>query len=184
MCLVWASVVFFDYVGFHFSYSPFFYVCVFFRMVLQETYELKDGTFVDIGTSTSYTAWATTNNITVNRSTTETTLTQTDTSSFGYMWQSFSTITDIIFEFDVYTTDRSYTLCSFRDGGTVVRAISGTTAGLTDNTWGHVKLTLKDGKVYVNDATTGTSISTWNRLYITLNNGMTIKYKNFVVYPI
>lgn len=154
------------------------------RIILQETFVITDGTFVDIGTSTNYRTWASTNNLTISRSPTESTLTQTDTSSLAYMWQSFSPITDIIFEFDVYTTDSSYTLCSFRDGGTVVRTVSGTGAGLTDNTWGHVKLTLKDGKVYVNDATTGTSISTWNRLYITLNNGMTVKYKNFVVYPI
>ena len=29
MVVVGTAVVFFDYVGFHFSYSPFFYVCVF-----------------------------------------------------------------------------------------------------------------------------------------------------------
>lgn len=41
VCLVWAAVVdFFDYVGFHFLILLF--LCVFFRMVLQETYEVID----------------------------------------------------------------------------------------------------------------------------------------------
>ena len=50
MVVVWAAVVFFYYVGFHFSYSPFF-MCVFFRMVLQETFVIEDCHYWNDGSS-------------------------------------------------------------------------------------------------------------------------------------
>lgn len=51
VCLVWAAVVDFGYyVGFHFSYFSFF-MCVFFRMFLQETYEVQDLNYYDDCTS-------------------------------------------------------------------------------------------------------------------------------------
>ena len=101
--------MFFDYVGFHFSYSPFFYVCVFFRMVLQETYEVLDTLYYDKAKSGTgnyndniwYHPYAT-----LTRETDGTVITPTSTWGGAYIGDTTSAILipkNTIVEFDLIT---------------------------------------------------------------------------------
>lgn len=156
-----------------------------------ETYTLYDVLFKDIGTAEDYTAWTYLSNVTLTRSDAETSITQTSSSSGASQYLTLPLTDNFCIETDLslsatYVT--SYTLFSFRQGTSAKGSIPYTRLGLTDDEYGHVKLTVQGTNVDITvDGTSKTPITltdTINRFYLGVNNGVTLKYKNFIIYPI
>ena len=167
-------------------------------MILQETYVLYDVLFKDIGTNTDYTDWASTSTMDIERSE-YTQLTQTIPGVFSSRYLSIASYSNrpLIFEFDMVmdctnddatgvSTSLRYNALS--TGGAVWTAKQ---MGIQDADWHHVKITLNE-ETAVLQLDDNTPISrdisvVPNRFYFTLNQDTsisTIKYKNFVIYPI
>ena len=154
-----------------------------------EIYEVIDATFKDIGTSTDYTAWTNDTNLTVERGTAHTTLTQIDTDSAGIHRLNPSITDDLCIECDLYIdagADYTY-IFQFRQDTSNKGTVS--TSNFNTRKWQHLKLTVNGTTVNINvDGVEKTPItlssSSWNRLYLSIFNGATVQYKNFVYYPV
>lgn len=151
-----------------------------------ETYELLDAIFVDNGVSTDYndTGWTNSNLVSPLDRTDGTKLEQSNTANAGFRFRILSQTTDICIEFDFKVVNASDGIFSFRNGSTSLKTIYASNVGAEANTWTHLKVTVKDGKYYLNTSTSGTALSEWNRFNFQSYNGNSIKYKNFVIYPI
>ena len=109
---------------------------------------------------------------------------QSDSSSGGFRYRTVSPATDICIEFDFKVVNASDSICSFRNISTIVKSIYANHVSAEANTWTHIKVTVKDGKYYLNNSASGTALSTWNRFNFQSYGGNSLKYKNFEIYPI
>ena len=158
-------------------------------MSLTKTYEVFDVVFKDIGTDTNYAAWTNDINLTLVRGTDYTTLSQTDTSSAGIHRLNPSITYDLCIECDLYIdVGSSYTgFIQFRQSTSNKGSISIT--NFNTGEWQHLKLTVDGTTVSINvdgvDKNPLTlSSSTWDRVYFQILYNTTVKYKNFIIYPI
>ena len=163
--------------------------------IQSEQYTLYDVSFKDIGTEDDYTAWTSDSNFTVSRSDAETTITPTDTTAFASRYLTISSYTvPFVIEFDFnlsFTGNASYTIMSIRQGTSSKGSITPNALGLTSGEYSHIKLTVTSTELQINvdgtDKTPLTHDGTFNRFYITQNANtlwQSIKYKNFIIYPI
>ncbi len=163
--------------------------------IQSEPYTLYDVSFKDIGTETDYTAWTSDSNFTVSRSDVETTVIPTDPTAFASRYLTISSYTvPFVIEFDFnlsFTGNTSYGIMSIRQGSTNKANTSPNALGLTSGKYSHVILTITDEELKINvDGTDKTPLShdgVFNRFYITQNANtlwQSIKYKNFIIYPI
>lgn len=153
-----------------------------------EIYSAIDAIFKDMGTDSDYTAWSYTNNASISRAS-ETTITQTSTENMANMYQTLSVTDQFCVEFDVNAVyESSFTLVSFRQGSSskLNLGVNGLLGGSDD--WHHIKLSVNGSVVSVNrdgvDLSPQSLSDTINRIYLQVGNGGTVKYKNFVIYPI
>ena len=140
-----------------------------------------------MGTSTQYTAWTYLNNVKVSRDSTETKMVQIQTTNIGSQYQTITT-EDFTIECDIRVEDYGLVnLFSLRNGTSVVQNISISPFGLNDGDTHHITLqcinnvlTVKNNDTIVGDPITLTN--TVNRIYLQTNGGMTVYYKNFIIY--
>ena len=162
-------------------------MCIF----VSETYELIDASFYDKGTDTEYnTGWSNpSNNTTVTRSSTETTLIQTTSGTTGFYQTNIvdnPLPNQCTIEFDVNLSSTGEVM-SFRADSTVVNWITLSEYSLAADTWHHFKFEINGTTVKPTINNVAKSTETWtntvNRFAFRLNSQeLTIKYKNFVVY--
>ena len=159
-------------------------------MILQETFVLIDGSFVDIGTNSNYSSWTATDftGTKISRNTEYTTLTPSD--DWDVQDQTISN-SDLCIEFDMnltYTASSSF--IRFRGSGTNVQTLNQSSLGISSGVWSHVKLTrigntlniVVDG-VTKTQAPINNNLDTF-RLVLSNTSSTDLKYKNFVIYPI
>ena len=154
--------------------------------LISETYTLYDVLFKDIGTQDDYTAWSYAGNTTINRSESETTITQTDTSSMASMYQTLPVTDGFCVEFDVKSTYTEwFNLVSFRQGSSAKLSLN-VSFLCGDSEWHHIILKVNNGTVNVNrdgtDLTPQTLSDTINRVYLQVGTSSTVQYKNFIIY--
>lgn len=159
--------------------------------IQSEIYALYDVLFKDIGTEDDYTEWTYLNNLTLTRSSTETSITQINSSSMGTQYLTLPINDNFCIEVDISLTDNSvssYSIFSFRQGTSSKGNIPYNSLGLTANMYNHVKLTVSGTTVDITvDGTSKNPITltdTINRFYMGTNYDVTVKYKNFIIYPI
>ena len=153
--------------------------------------DIIDGVFKDIGTDSNYTDWTYTNNATLSRSTSETTMTQISSSSAASQYVSLPITDEFCIEFDLSLSDNSvssYSVFSFRQGTSSQGNVPYTRLGLIDDKYSHIKMIVSGNTVNLivdgvskPDLTLTNAI---NRFYIGANQGVSLKYKNFVIYPL
>ena len=142
--------------------------------------------FVDTGTSSSYNSGWNNSNITVSRSSTDTTLAQTSTDSSGFYELRGITPTDNVIEFDFYSSATDEVV-SIRHDSTVLDWMKLSEYGLSANTWYHIKIESKGTSVtYSVDGVVKETITvsdTVNRFsFRVYSQSITVKYKNLRVY--
>ena len=145
--------------------------------------------FEDKGTSASHNDnWSYESNLTRSRSSTETTLTQTDTSS-----QAVCRIDNLggnyCFEFDlkcIYSSD--FQIISFRYDSSSKKILYPSNLDLSDGKYHHIKLVVNglSLSIYVDgvEKTPTTLSDNYNRFYLQVNGGATVNYKNFIIYSL
>ena len=159
-----------------------------------ETYTLYDVLFKDIGTDTEYTDWTSLINMDIAR-TTESVLTPTDPTTSGAAYLTISSYTvpfNIEFDFCMdFTGNAGSGVLSIRQGTSSKASVSPNALGLTSGEYSHIKLTVTSTELKINvdgtDKTPLTHDGVFNRFYIWQNGNMawqSIKYKNFIIYPI
>lgn len=164
-------------------------------MFQSETYRLYDVLFKDLGTQASYAAWTSDSNFTVSRSDVETTITPTDNTAYASRYLTISSYTvPFVIEFDFnlsFTGNTSTGIMSIRQGSSSKGSITPNALGLVSGEYSHIKLTVTSTELKINvDGTDKTPIShdgVFNRFYITQNANalwQSIKYKNFLIYPV
>ena len=165
--------------------------------IQSETYSLYDVLFKDIGTETDYTAWTSLINMDIAR-TTETILTPTDPTLSGAAYLTISSYTvPFTIELDFcmdFTSNAGSSVLSIRQGSTSKASVSPNALGLTSGKYSHIKLTVTSTELQINvdgtDKTPLTHDGVFNRFYITQNANsagslwQSVKYKNFIIYPI
>lgn len=155
--------------------------------IQSEPYTLYDVSFKDIGTEDDYTAWTYANNATISRAS-ETTITQTDTASIAGVYQTLPLTDGFCVELDVQAIfETTFTIISFRQGSSTKLNLgaNGLLGGSGD--WHHLKITVNglDVDVVRDDTQIPQTLSdTVNRIYLHVGNSSTVKYKNFIIYPI
>lgn len=156
------------------------------RILSSKTYSILDCTFLDKGLSTDYndTGWVNSGLVSPLDRTDGTKIEQVDTSSGGFRYRTVSPATDICIEFDFKVFNASDSIFSFRNSSTLVKLVYASAVSAEANTWTHIKVTVKNGKYYVNTSTKGTALSEWNRFTFQSYEGHSLKYKNFEIYPI
>ena len=163
--------------------------------IQSEPYTLYDVSFKDIGTEDDYTAWTNDSNFTVSRSDAETTITQTDTTAYASRYLAISSYTvPFTIELDFcmnFTGNAGSGVLSIRQGTSSKGSITPNALGLTSGEYSHIKLTVTSTELQINvDGTDKTPITydgVFNRFYIAQNANtlwQSIKYKNFIIYPI
>ena len=163
-------------------------------MFQSETYSLYDVLFKDIGTETDYTAWTSLINMDIER-TTESVLTPTDPTVSG---AAYLTISDYTVPFTIeldfcmnFTGNAGSGVMSIRQGTSSKASVTPNALGLTSGEYSHIRLTVTSTELKINvdgtDKTPLTHDGTFNRFYIWQNGNslwQSIKYKNFIIYPI
>lgn len=159
-------------------------------MFQSETYSILDAIFKDIGTSSDYGAWTSTDftGTKISRDTECTTLTPED--NYDAQQQSISG-TDFAVEFDCNLTysDGTNTNAFLRFIASTNRTFYPNSLGLQCGNWHHLKFVVSNDTViaFVDDVEKGSqSITNTTAFRIVLNNNYVsnMKYKNFVMYPI
>ena len=164
-------------------------------MFQSETYSLYDVLFKDLGTQASYAAWTSDSNFTVSRSDVETTITPTDTTAQSSRYLAISSYTvpfNIEFDFCMaFTGNAGSGVMSIRQGSSSKASVSPNALGLTSGEYSHIKLTVTSTELKINvdgtDKTPLTHDGVFNRFYIIQNANVlwqSIKYKNFLIYPV
>ena len=158
--------------------------------IQSDTFALIDATFKDIGTSTDYGTWTSTDftGTKIERNEEYTTLIPEDT------WDTQNkTITgdDLCIEFDINLTySGDFYPLRFMKNGSNVTSVSISELGLVSGQWYHIKFSIVGNQLNILvDTTTKTPKSLSNTLdtfRIMLDNtkATNMKYKNFVIYPI
>ena len=158
---------------------------------VSEPSSVLDATFKDIGTSSDYGTWTSTDftGDAISRNGEYTTLTPQDDFDSQYLALADS---DLCIEFDmnITYTATNYFLRFVKNQWTYTASLNQTDLGINSNEWHHIKL-VKTGntvRIFVDnvekssktllDATDGF------RLILSNANCSNMKYKNFVVYPI
>ena len=142
--------------------------------------------FWDKGTSTDYSAWASSTTMNITRDSECTTVTPVDSSVFSSRYLTITT-DDCTIEFDVKCSNVSEAFFSIRQNGTSKKSFFPSTCGISADTWYHIQITIEGTAVTLyNDGVqkdTGTADS-HNRFYFTSNANVSnnIKYKNFKIY--
>lgn len=165
------------------------------RIFQSETYSLWDTLFWDKGHSGTdgvdynSTGWSNAR-CTLTRDT-ETKLVWTGESNNGSYYRSLSEDTGLCIEFDInYAKYRGTdVLFSLLNTWNIVKSISRTDLGLSQNTWHHLKIELKGENSTISNTTDDTVITfdstNVNRFLLSLNHANdVIMYKNFKVYSI
>ena len=163
-------------------------MCSFFRMVLQETYEIIDGLIADIGTTNNHNdiwSFSSTYPSTLTRTSDYSIVGQQPSGTTGQLSYTFGDKTGLIIEFDAQFKG-SNTRITLRDGGTVRNTIQDAYGDLTTE-FNHFIIDF--------DKNTCTCTTTGVTKTISANAIKTIMlesrgtdedvwFKNFVIYPI
>ena len=142
--------------------------------------------FVDFGTSDKYSAWANSTTMSFSRDSVCTTVTPVNSSVFSSRYVTIPTGNCTI-EFDVQCNIVSEAFFSVRQNSTSKASFDPTGAGISANTWYHIKININSTTVtqYTDGVLKSTKTAdSHNRFYFTSNANVnkTIKYKNFIVY--
>lgn len=161
-------------------------------MLQSEPYELIDGTFKDIGTSSDHNDnWLYSSNMTVVRGDNYTTLSETGTTSAVYRANNNNEFTgDFVIEFDLHSIPNNNNYWIFTGTSDTPFRM----ANLNISTDVHIKMVVTGLTylIYVDDtqldserAITNRSATDGLQFRFQLNNDANdLKYSNFVIYPI
>ena len=157
------------------------------RMISSETYEVIDGFFKDMGTSSDHNdSWGGANK-TVVRSATETTVTRPSDATGNAFHTLGSLSSPFAIEFD-YLQNNTNTMTSLRKASTVIKWLNYTDiTNLNANEWYHwiIKVTGTTIKMTVDGVSRTFNLSDVpNAWSMRVQTDEMLQYKNFVVYPI
>lgn len=156
--------------------------------VVSQPYEVLDATFYDKGLSgdgNHNDNWSQYTTATYDRKAEYTEIASQSDTLFGVL-----EITDgSVIEFDYYCTNTSENGISIRQNATAVWQRTLTQLGVSANTWCHVKIKLDNGEFWlwvdgVDKTPTTHTISTFNRFFFRVTSSYSVRFREFVVYPI